>query len=60
MKTRRTAQPKRAAPVGGGAAPTTGSSHDAGKGKSKSSGVGKGKTVSEKKVLMMPFLLLPA
>ena len=49
MKTRRTAQPKRAAPVGGGAAPTTGSSHDAGKGKSKSSGVGKGKTVSEKK-----------
>ena len=48
MKKRRTAQPKRAAPVGGGAAPTTGSSH-AGKGKGKSSGVGKGKTVSEKK-----------
>ena len=59
MKKRRTAQPKRAAPVGGGAALTTGSSH-AGKDKRKSSGVGKGKTVSEKKVLMMPFLLLPA
>ena len=48
MKKRRTAQPKRAAPVGGGAALTTGSSH-AGKGKRKSSGVGKGKTVSGKK-----------